>query len=446
MRRPPASAGAPTHSMMRLLVLVSSAACAATTSFAQVDPAILHGLEARSIGPAGMSGRVVAIDAVERDPNIVYVGAATGGLWKSTNGCLTLKPIFDDQPVHSIGAVAIFQASPDIVWVGTGEGNPRNSVSVGNGVYRTMDGGRTWTHLGLERTERIRRIWVHPENPDVAFVAALGRTWGENAERGLFRTDDGGQTWHKALFVDERTGCIDIEVDPANPNKMFASMWDHRRHAWTFRSGGPGSGLHRSVDGGRTWTRLGPDDGLPKGELGRVKAAFAPSNPQIVYALVEAKKSVLLRSDDGGFSFRKVNDDDNIAPRPFYYCDLRIDPSDANRIYNLHSSVTVSTDGGKSFSSLIGWGDAHPDHHEMWIDPGNPNLLIDGNDGGVSISRDRGASWDFVTQLPLAQYYHIAVDMDDPYHVYGGMQDNGSWCGPSQVWRELGASATTYWE
>lgn len=412
---------------------------------AQIDATLLSDLKARSIGPAGMSGRVVAIDAVENNPTTVYAGAATGGLWKSTNGGLTFTPIFDDQPVASIGAIEIYQQSPDIVWVGTGEGNPRNSVSVGNGVYKSTDGGRSWQHLGLDKTERIRRIWVHPGDPDVALVAALGTSWGENPQRGLYKTTDGGKSWQNILHVDEKTGCIDIQVDPNNPRKMFASMWEHRRWPWSFHSGGKGSALYRSVDGGRNWDKLGTDDGFPKGDLGRIKAAFAPSNPDIVYALVEAEKSVLLRSDDGGFKFKTVNKDSNIAPRPFYYCDLAIDPKNPDRIYNIHSMVTVSTDGGKTFGSLIGWGQAHPDHHAMWIDPNNPKLIYDGNDGGFSLSRDQGKTWDFATQLPLAQFYHVAVDMDVPYNVYGGLQDNGSWRGPNTVW-ENGGIRNFHWD
>ncbi|MCA8954822.1 MAG: hypothetical protein KDC87_02040 [Planctomycetes bacterium] len=412
---------------------------------AQLDASLLTKMRTRSIGPAGMSGRVVAIDAVARDPNTLYVGAASGGLWKSTNGGLTFTPVFDDQPVASIGAICIHQPSPDIVWVGSGEGNPRNSASVGNGVYRTNDGGRTWLHLGLDKTERIRRIWVHPTDPDTALVAALGTAWGKNPERGLFRTTDGGKHWSKVLFVDEQTGCIDIEVDPGNPKKMFAAMWQHRRHAWSFSSGGKGSGLYRSVDGGETWTRLSTADGLPSGDLGRIRPAFAPSAPHVVYALVESKRSVLLRSDDGGFRFRVVNREREIAPRPFYYCDLRVDPQDPERLYNLHSNVTVSSDGGKTFRTAIGWNHAHPDHHAMWICPSDPRVIYDGNDGGVAVTRDRGATWAFATQLPLAQLYHVAVDMDEPYHVYGGLQDNGSWRGPNTVW-ENGGVRNHHWD
>lgn len=411
---------------------------------AQIDPALLAGMEARSIGPAGMSGRIAAIEAVASNPDIVYVGAATGGVWKSVNGGLTWEPIFDDQPVHSIGAIAVFQASPDIVWVGTGEDNTRNSVSVGNGVYRSLDGGRSWTHLGLERTERISRILLHPSNPEVAYVGALGRLWGENPERGVFKTEDGGKTWRKILYVDERTGAADMEMDPRNPNKIIVAMWEFRRWPWFFRSGGPGSGLYITVDGGRNWRKLTPEDGLPEGELGRIGLAIAPSDPNIVYAFIEAKENAVYRSEDGGFTWKKVGTGENIGNRPFYYADLQVDPADPNRVYSLWSRVSVSTDGGATFEVVTGRG-VHPDHHAMWIDPNDPTHIYEGNDGGVYVSRDRGETWGFVSNLPLAQFYHISVDMATPYHVYGGMQDNGSWRGPSSVW-ENGGIRNHHWE
>jgi photosystem II stability/assembly factor-like uncharacterized protein len=410
-----------------------------------VDMTLLADLKARSIGPAVCSGRVGAVAGVPGDPTIAWVGAASGGVWKSTDGGVRFTPVFDDQDVTSIGAIAIDPRTPDVVWVGTGEGNPRNSASVGRGIYRTRDGGRTWQKLGLERTERIHRILLHPTQPETAWVAAFGTSWGENEERGVFKTTDGGQTWAKVLYVDERTGCGDLVLDPANPDKLFAAMWEHRRWPWSFRSGGPGSGLHRTLDGGATWTRLDDEHGLPKGELGRIGLAIAPSDPRIVYALVEAKKSVLLRSDDGGFSFRTVNKNDGVAPRPFYFCDIRVDPSDANRLYNLHVTIDVSTDGGRSFQGLVGWDAAHPDHHAMWIDPTRPERILLGNDGGVSTSLDRGNTWRFCANLPLAQFYHVAVDHDVPYHVYGGLQDNGSWRGPSDVW-ENGGIRNLHWQ
>jgi photosystem II stability/assembly factor-like uncharacterized protein len=418
--------------------------CSILSLQAQVDPALLAGMKARSIGPAGMSGRIASIEAVEANPDIIYVGTATGGVWKSENAGLTWTPIFDEQPVHATGAVAIFQASPDIVWVGTGEGNPRNSVSVGNGIYKSIDGGQTWTHLGLKETERIHRVALHPGNGEVAYACALGKTWGENPERGVFKTVDGGKSWEKVLYVDERTGCADLKMDPSNPDKLMAAMWDHRRWPWFFRSGGPGSGLYVTVDGGKNWTKRTADDGLPEGELGRIGLAFAPSDPEIVYAIVEAESSAVARSDDGGKTWKKTNEDPKTANRPFYYADLRVDPERPDRLYNLYSRVSVSNDGGKTFEMLVPFSHVHPDHHAMWINPNDATHIIEGNDGGVYLSQDRGETWRFVANLPLAQFYHIRVDMDEPYHVYGGMQDNGSWRGPSEVW-ENGGIRNHHW-
>jgi photosystem II stability/assembly factor-like uncharacterized protein len=420
-----------------LLVLGHSAA-------ADIDPDLLAGMKARSIGPAGMSGRVASIDAVASDPDVVFVGAATGGVWKSVNGGLTWKPLLDDQPVAAIGAVRVFQPNPDIVWVGTGEGNPRNSVSVGNGVYRSLDGGETWTHLGLENTERIHRIVLHPSDPDIVWVAAMGRAWGENEERGVFKTTDGGASWRKVLYVDERTGAADLVADPSNPNKLFAAMWDYRRWPWFFRSGGPGSGLHVTVDGGETWKKLTPEDGLPEGELGRIGIAVAPSDPSRVYALIEATDNALYASRDGGRTWKLAGKGDRVGNRPFYYADIRVDPEWPNRVYSLWSMISVSDDWGKTFRNLTTWQDAHPDNHAMWINPNDGQHMFIGNDGGVAESRDRGDTWRFVANLPLAQYYHIAVDDETPYNVYGGLQDNGSWRGPSSVW-ENGGIRNHHW-
>jgi photosystem II stability/assembly factor-like uncharacterized protein len=412
---------------------------------AGVDPDLLAGLAPRSIGPATMSGRIAAVDAVESNPDILYVGAATGGVWKSTNGGLTMTPIFDDQPVHSIGAVAINQAHPDIVWVGTGEGNVRNSASIGNGVYRTMDGGKTWAHLGLEKTERIPRLVLHPTNPNIAWVAALGQEWGENPDRGVFKTVDGGKTWRKVLYVDERTGAGELVIDPTNPEKLFAAMWDYRRWPYGFRSGGPGSGLYVSYDGGESWKRYTEEDGLPKGDLGRIGLSISRSNPNIVYALVEAEKSALLRSTDGGKSWDKVNEDHRTAERPFYYSDVKVDPAWPNRLYNLTARLMVSDDSGKSFRVLGRSREIHGDYHAIWINPRDPEHIVMGEDGGMGVSRDRGETWQFVSTLPVGQYYHVAVDMDTPYNIYGGLQDNGSWRGPSSVW-EAGGVRSYHWE
>src|SRR5262245_3292760 len=339
---------------LQKLAVVFAALTMAATAHAGFDPDRLAGFKARSIGPAGMSGRVAAIAAVESDPDVVYVGAATRGLWRSRNGGITWQPLFDDQPVHAIGAVAIFQPNPNILWVGTGEANTRNSVSVGNGVYRSMDAGRTWKHLGLPKSERIYRIQLHPSNPDVAWVCATGPEWGEGPERGVFRTDDGGSSWKRQLFVNERTGCGDLAMEPGNPQKLIAAMWEFGRWPWFFKSGGPGSGLYVSNDGGASWRKLQEEDGLPKGELGRIGVAIAPSNPDVVYALVEADKSALLRSEDGGRSFRTVNDKPGVAPRPFYFNDLRIDPANPNRVFSIDYNPRVSEDGGRSFAPLPG--------------------------------------------------------------------------------------------
>ena len=431
--------------------LVCRAACAvvaiaslAGSAAAGIDADLLSGLAPRSIGPAGMSGRIAAIAAVESNPDIVYAGAATGGVWKSQDAGITWKPVFDDQPVAAIGAIAIDRRNPAIVWVGTGEGNVRNSASVGNGIYRSLDGGETWTHLGLDGTERIHRIVLHPDNSDVAWVAALGREWGENPERGIYKTTDGGKSWRKVLYVDEKTGGADVAMVEGSPNRLFASMWQYRRWPHFFKSGGPGSGLFSSLDGGESWKRLEEEDGLPEGELGRIGLGLSRSHPEIVYAMVEAEKSALLRSDDGGRTFKSVNSEPNVNPRPFYFGELRIDPQDPNRVFSLDYTVRLSTDGGKSFATLVGWDEIHGDHHALWIDPANPRHLITGNDGGVSVSHDGGQSNRFVSNLPLAQFYHVAFDMDVPYNLYGGLQDNGSWRGPSSV-RQNGGIRNHFW-
>ena len=408
------------------------------------DPDLLAGLRARSIGPAAMSGRVTVIEGVAADPRTLYVGAASGGVWKSVNAGLTWEPIFDDQPVASIGAIAVFQKSPDVVWVGTGEGNVRNSTAGGNGVYRSLDGGKTWTHLGLDATERIARIVLHPTDPDVAWVAALGREWGENPERGVYQTEDGGKTWKRLLYVDARTGAADLVIDPSNPRRLLAAMWQYRRWPWSFESGGPGSGLYASYDGGRSWKRRTEDDGLPKGELGRIKLATSRSNPEIVYASVEARKSALLRSSDGGRTWATVNQSPNIAPRPFYFATLEVDPQWPNRVYSLGFDVKVSDDSGKTFGSLAGAAKIHGDYHAMWIDPGDPRHFLIGDDGGVAVTFDRGLTAAFLADLPLAQYYHVAVDMETPYNVYGGLQDNGSWRGPSATWDQGGIPSSAW--
>ncbi|MDX1460713.1 MAG: hypothetical protein R3348_06605 [Xanthomonadales bacterium] len=431
--------------LKRLIRAASAFALSLSLSaHATLDSDLLAGLKARAIGPAAIGGRISAVDALASDPNRIIIGVATGGVWMSGNGGLTWTPVFDDEEVASIGAVAINQQNPDIIWVGTGEGNTRNSTSIGRGIYKSVDGGRNWQRMGLAGSERINRIALHPTDPDTVYVAALGTLWAPNEERGVYRTRDGGETWERVLYVDENTGATDIKMDPTNPNKLFAGMWQFRRWPFHFKSGGPGSGMYVTLDGGNTWEQRTEDDGLPAGELGRMAFSIAASDPSRVYALVEAEDSALLRSDDGGFSFQKVNTEYNVADRPFYNTEIFADPRNPDRVYNMATRLRVSIDGGKNFEFVEAidccapGNTVHIDNHGFWINPHDPKHLIIGNDGGIAISRDRGETWRFVRNLPLAQFYHIAVDNEHPYNVYGGLQDNGSWRGPSEIWVTAG--------
>ncbi len=408
--------------------------------FAQkVDMTKLQTLKPRNVGPAGMSGRVTAIDVVLRNTNIMYIGTASGGVWKSESAGMEWKPIFDKEKTLSIGAIAIHQPNPDVVWVGTGEGNPRNSLNSGFGVYRTLDGGRTWQCMGLEKTRNIHRIIIHPTNPDIVWVGAIGSPWGDSQERGVFKTTDAGKTWRKVLYVNEKTGVGDMILSPDNPNKLLVNMWEHRRQPWFFKSGGEGSGLYMSVDGGETWAKqTAQQNGLPEGELGRIGLTVCKSKPNVMYAIIEAKKNGFYRSDNGGYKWEKINDTGGFGDRPFYYSEIYVDPSNENRIFTLYSMVGESEDAGKTWKVILPYGGdkaIHPDHHAWWIHPENPNFMIDGNDGGMAITYDRGKTWRFVENLPVAQYYHIRVDDAIPYNIYGGMQDNGTWITPAYVWR-----------
>ncbi len=407
-----------------------------TLSAQNLNLELFEGIEIRNIGPAGMSGRVTAIDVVLADPDIIYVGTASGGVWRSTSGGIDWEPVFDEAPTQAIGAIAINQTNPDEIWVGTGEGNPRNSHNSGSGLFKSIDGGRTWKCVGLQQTKTIHRIIIHRDDPNTVLVAALGSAWGPSEARGVYKTTDGGKTWRKVLYVNDRTGCADLVVDPQNPNKFFAAMWEYQRKPWTFHSGGEGSGLYRSYDAGETWVRITERDGLPKGPLGRIGIAIAPSKPHIVYAIVEAEENAFYKSTDGGHTWKKTATK-NIGNRPFYYSDIFVDPKNENRVWSLFSVINWSQDGGKNWQQFLGWK-IHPDHHAFWIHPQDPNYIIEGNDGGLAITRDGGQHWEFVDNLPLAQFYHISVDDDIPYHVAGGMQDNGSWVGPSQVWKRGG--------
>ena len=415
----------------------------------QIDFEKLKGMKPRAIGPAGMSGRITAIDVVNDQPHIIYAGAASGGVWKSESGGIDWKPIFDKQAVASIGAIAIQQNNPDVVWVGTGEGNPRNSLNGGYGIYKSLDAGVSWKLMGLEKTRNIHRIIIDKDNPNTVYVAAIGSPWGEHPERGIFKTTDGGKTWTRSLFINNKTGAADLVVDATNPNKLIAAMWEHRRKPWTFNSGGEGSGIFITFDGGENWIKKTDKDGLPKGKLGRIGIAISPSNPKIVYALVEAKKNALYKSEDGGNKWKKINDKPGIGNRPFYYSDIFVYTKNENRLYCVFTYINVSDDGGKSFKQLMPAYNTnvgvHPDHHAWWIHPENPNFMIDGNDGGLNITRDKGKTWRFVENLPVGQFYHVSYDMDFPYNLYGGMQDNGSWVGPAYVLKTQGIR-NSYWQ
>lgn len=423
--------------------------CIALLSAQEFSMDMVKNMAPRNIGPGGMSGRVTAIDVVLNNPDVMYVGTASGGLWKSTSGGIKWEPIFDEELTASIGAVEIQQSNPSVIWVGTGEGNPRNSLNGGFGVYKSLDGGKSWMAMGLENTRHIHRIIVDPTNPDVVYVGAIGSPWGEHPERGVFKTTDGGKTWNKILFANNKTGVADLVMDPTNPNKLIAAMWEHKRDPWFFNSGGKGSGLHITHDGGETWKKITEDDGFPKGELGRIGVAIAPNKPNIIYALVEAKKNALYKSEDGGFKWKKINDKNDIGNRPFYYSEIYVDPQNENRVYSVFTYVNVSEDGGKNFEQLMpAYGVSngiHPDHHAWWIHPDDGSFMIDGNDGGMNITKDGGKTWRFIGNLPVAQFYHINVDNEFPYNVYGGMQDNGSWRGPAYVWRAQGIR-NSYWQ
>jgi photosystem II stability/assembly factor-like uncharacterized protein len=421
---------------------------------ATVDTGVISGLGARNIGSATMSGRISAVSAIWRADHLdLYVGAASGGVWKSQDGGTTFKPVFDKQPVQSIGAIAIDPSNPDTVWVGSGESWMRNSVSIGDGVYKSVDGGQTWASVGLPASEHIAKIIVDPADGNTVYVCAPGRLWSDSADRGLYKTTDGGRTWVQVLKGPNlSTGCSTIAMDPRDPKVIFAGLWDFRRKGWTFRSGGEGpdspsgSAMLRSADGGKTWTRLDADSakGLPKGPWGRVAVSIAPSNPNRVYALVESARSALYCSDDGGRTWSEGDRSQMMVWRPFYFANLVVDPNNPDRIFKPDLGLIVSEDGGKSFSSAQ--GGMHPDDHDLWIDPKDTKHIIAGNDGGLWTSHDGGGKWDKINNLPVSQFYHVSVNDKDPYEVFGGLQDNSDWVAPSEYpggitngrWENLG--------
>lgn len=442
----------------------------------QSDDPLLQRFVWRSIGPAVMGGRVDDIAVDESDPSVIYVGFATGGIWKTVNNGTTWFPIFDTYPVSSIGALALAPSNTDILYVGTGEPNNRQSSSFGGGVYKSTDAGRTFTYMGLEETQSIGRIVVHPKDPDIAYVAAVGHLFGPNPERGLYKTTDGGKTWTSTKFIDDDTGFIDVVMHPTDPDTLFAASYQRRRQPWGFNGGGPGSGIWRTNDGGKTWSRL-MGNGLPANPiLGRIGLNFSRSNPSVIYAQIEVgpsggtgagvnadgslvppgrrggggrggpeappdpTRSGVWRSDDGGRSWQFRSNNNN---RPMYYSKIRVDPGNPDIVYTTGASAYKSTDGGRTFSVM--GGQSHSDHHQLWINPRNGRHLIIGNDGGVDISYDQGETWEEISLMELGQFYAISVDMRKPYYVCGGLQDNGSWCGPSAVRTTAGILNTDWY-
>lgn len=415
-----------------------------TALFAQVGiDEILKSVPLRNLGPGAMSGRITSI-AIPRSTthvdykNTIYCGAASGGVWKSENGGISWKPIFDEMDVQSIGAIAIDPLNSNIVYVGTGEGNPRNSHNSGKGIYKSLDGGKTWKFLGLEETKTIHRILINPQNTKQIFVGSIGSIWGGNESRGVFRSDDGGETWKKVLYINLTTGCGELVMDPNHPNKLFACMYDYERKPYTYRSGGTGSGIYVSSNWGSTWEKLGVQNGLPKGNIGRSGLAISLSNPNKVYALVETDKNTLFRSTDGGKNWIKITQNTNIGNRPFYYSEIYVDPLNENRLFSIWSQISKSEDGGKNWEILADWGHIHPDHHAFFVHPDDSKLIVNGNDGGMNISVDGGQTWRFAENIPVGQFYHVNVDQDIPYHIYGGLQDNGSWVGPGFTFKHGG--------
>ena len=433
-----------------LLVGLAAAAAAAPKatrieprSPAALDTKLLKDLTWRSIGPANMGGRISSLGVVESKPATFFVGFGTGGVFKTTNAGTTWNPVFDKQPVASIGAIAVWAKNPDVVWVGTGEANSRNSSSWGRGVFRSADGGGTWKPMGLEAVSTISRVVAHPTDSNTVYVAALGRLWNENPERGVYRTSDGGKTWSQVLKVDARTGAVDLAMDPGDPNTLYAAMYARRRTAWSFTGGGPTGGIFRTRDGGRSWKRL--TDGLPA-STGRIGLDIYRKNPKEIFAVIESdqgghlaefeeksRSGGVFRSDDGGDHWQRLSP---YTPRPFYFGQIRVQPDDDKRIYLMGVDLWISDDGGRSFVAG-GARNLHSDCHAMWIDPTHPEHVMMGTDGGLYVSWDRAATWDFVNNMAVGEFYNIALDSRDPYWVYGGLQDNQSWGGPSRTLNDV---------
>jgi photosystem II stability/assembly factor-like uncharacterized protein len=400
-----------------------------------IDNSIYQRLQFRSIGPAIMGGRIDDFAVVESNPHIIYAATASGGIWKTVNNGTTWDPLFDDQEVSSIGDVTVAPSNPDIVWAGTGEPNNRQSSSWGNGVYKSTDGGKTWTNTGLKDTHHIARIAIHPQNPDIVYVAAVGHLWGANKERGLYKTTDGGKTWVNSQFINEDTGFIDLAMDLGDPNTLYAAAYQRRRTPFGFQGGGPHGGLYKTSDGGATWTKL--TNGLPSDVAGRIGIDIYRKDPRIVYITFEhPKEGGVYRSEDKGETWKKMS---STNPRPMYYSKIRIDPNNDQRIYVLGAAWYTSDNGGRFFAENRNMR-IHGDFHAFWINPANSDHLVTGSDGGITLSYDKGKSWDYVNTIPLAQFYEIGFDYRKPYWIYGGLQDNGSWGAPMMTLTQQGVS------
>lgn len=420
------------------------------SSAARFDSGVISGLGIRTIGPSVPGGRISALAARNLEgKTLLYIGAASGGVWKSEDGGTTLEPVFDKQSSQSIGAVTIDPSNPKIIWIGTGESWTRNSVSIGDGIYKSTDGGEVWTKMGLEESERIAKIIVDPKDSNIVYACVPGKLWSDSKDRGLYKTNDGGKTWSLILTGKNlSTGCSGVSMDPQNSSVLFAGTWDFRRKGWTFRSGGEGpnapsgSGLYRSTDAGKTWAELeAGKNGLPPKPYGRIEVEFAPSNNKIVYAFIEGVDSALFRSEDGGKTWDKRDKSQLMVWRPFYFAKLIVDPKNPERVFKTDLDLIVSEDGGKSFSRT--GGGSHGDWHDLWINPQNTKHLIGGDDGGLWISHDGGNRWWMGENLPIAQYYHVSVDTQDPYQVYGGLQDNTNWIGDTEY---PGGVSVSRWE
>jgi photosystem II stability/assembly factor-like uncharacterized protein len=415
--------------MKKFLLLFSILSFTSVSAQTKITSATFGMMEARHLGPGTMSGRITAIAGSDSDGKTIYIGSAGGGVWKTTNAGVSYRSMFDKY-CQSIGAIAIDQKHSDVVYVGTGESNMRNTVSIGDGLYKSNDAGDNWTKIGLDSTEHISKIVIDPTNSDIIYVASPGPLYSDSKHRGLYKSIDAGKSWEKILYINDKTGCADIAIDPKHPETIYASTWEFRRTPYSFNSGGNGSGMYKSIDGGKSWKEL--TSGLPQKPFGRIAFALCPSAPNDLVAIIESKETGLYISRDGGDSWKQQSAAFNVTARPFYFSTIMFDPFDSTRVYRPAFNFAYSNDGGYSFADASndgGW--VHSDHHALWINPKNTNQLYLGTDGGVYISIDRGASWIFSQNLPVGQFYHVTVDHHDPYRIYGGLQDNGSWMSPS---------------